>query len=169
MKGGDISMHRNGLLMEHSSAVLDTLIRYAAIAEERQRLNHVTEQTVTQTGMRGERSKKEKLFPSLINQAVWLKYSHPLPSVHSCYSAAQKNPNFQSPKCPSCSPWASKAGKTWMGGLIDERRDDALHHVRQYSEGGNHNEVYEPWRQRHQRIYCHSKYIHSLYLGVWIL
>lgn len=63
-------MHRNGLLMEESSAVLNTLIRCAAIAEEQQRLNHVTEQTVTQTGMRGERSKKEKLFPSLINQAV---------------------------------------------------------------------------------------------------
>ena len=53
-----------------------------------------------------------------------------------------------------------------MGGLVDERRDDALHHVRQHSEGGNHNEVYEPWRQRHQITYCHSMYIYSLYLGV---
>lgn len=76
MKGGDISTHRNGLLMEDSSAVLNASIRYAVIAEEL--LNHVTERAVTQ-----------KTSPSLIDQAGGLKftYNHPLPSAQSCYSA----------------------------------------------------------------------------------
>lgn len=33
-----------------------------------------------------------------------------------------------------------------MGGLLDERGDDALHHVGQHGEGGHHDEVDEPWR-----------------------
>lgn len=48
MKGGDISTHRNGLLMGDSSAVLNTSIRYAVIAEELLRFNHVIESAVTQ-------------------------------------------------------------------------------------------------------------------------
>lgn len=53
MKGGDISTHRNGLLMGDSSAVFNTSIRYAVIAEEWLRFNHVIESAVTQKGMRG--------------------------------------------------------------------------------------------------------------------
>lgn len=53
MKGGDISTHRNGLLMEDSSAVLNTFIRYAGIAEELLRFNHTIKQTVTQKIMKG--------------------------------------------------------------------------------------------------------------------
>lgn len=34
-----------------------------------------------------------------------------------------------------------------MRRLLDQRRDYALHHVRQHGEGGYHNEVDEPWRQ----------------------
>lgn len=46
------------------------------------------------------------------------------------------------------SPRAAKSSKTWMGGFVDERRDDSFHHVCQHSEGGHHDEVYEPWRHR---------------------
>lgn len=53
MKGGDISTHRNGLLMEDSSAALNTSIRYAAIAEELLSFNHITERTLTQKILRG--------------------------------------------------------------------------------------------------------------------
>ncbi len=49
MKGGDISTRRNGLLMENSSAVLNSAdIRYAVIADELPRFNHVIERAVTQ-------------------------------------------------------------------------------------------------------------------------
>lgn len=38
-----------------------------------------------------------------------------------------------------------------MGRLVDERRDDALHHVSQHSEGGDHDEIYEPWNPSERR------------------
>lgn len=53
MKGGDISTHRNALLMEASSAALNTAIRYAAIAKELPRFNHVIERTLNQKITRG--------------------------------------------------------------------------------------------------------------------
>lgn len=66
MKGGDISTHTNGLLMGDSSAVLNTSIRYAVIAEELLRFNHVIESAVTQKGMRvcttGWEVKGKKLY-----------------------------------------------------------------------------------------------------------
>lgn len=50
-------------------------------------------------------------------------------------------------KSSSYSPWASKAGETRMGGFVDQRRDDTLHHVSQHGEGGDHDEIDEPWKQ----------------------
>lgn len=46
------------------------------------------------------------------------------------------------------SPWAPKAGKTRMGGFVDQGCDDTLHHVSQHSEGGDHDEIDEPWKQQ---------------------
>lgn len=55
IEGGDISTHRNGLLMESSSAVLNSAyISYAVIAEELPRFNHVIGRAVTQKGKIGE-------------------------------------------------------------------------------------------------------------------
>lgn len=92
MKGGDISTHRNGLPMEDSSAILNTSIWYAVIAEELLRFNYATERAVTQKGIRGERQKTVN-FPSLINQVG----CHPLPSAQSSNWAAYKRPNFSFP------------------------------------------------------------------------
>lgn len=39
-----------------------------------------------------------------------------------------------------------------MGGLVDERRHNAFHHVCQNGEGGHHDEVYEPWCQNIKSI-----------------
>lgn len=45
------------------------------------------------------------------------------------------------------SPGAPEAGEPRAGRLLDERRDDALHHVGQHGEGGHHDEVDEAWRE----------------------
>lgn len=40
-----------------------------------------------------------------------------------------------------------------MRGLVDERRDDALHHVAQYGEGGHHDEVDETCASTRQHVH----------------
>jgi len=37
------------------------------------------------------------------------------------------------------------AREAGVGGLVDERRHDALGHVGQHGEGGHHDEVDEAW------------------------
>lgn len=59
-------MHRNGLLMETHLLFLSAAIRYAVIAEELSRFNHVIERVVTQSG-EGETAVH---FPPLINRAA---------------------------------------------------------------------------------------------------
>lgn len=157
MKGGDISTHRNGLLMEDSSAVLNTFIRYAVIAEERLSRHRASSYSERFERWRLENSK----FPIVDYAGCLIKiYSdlHAVIHFHLLSPATEQLITIQtfhfqmiSQRKRCGSPWASKAGKTWMGGLVDEWLDDTLHHVRQHSEGGHHDEVNEPWWPRYQK------------------
>lgn len=97
----------------------------------------------------------------------WLKYTHSRSLVASCSSETRCLAAcyvLETLRCRGTSPceWlsspgASEASQARMGRLLDQRRDDALHHVRQHSEGRHHDEVDEPWRHTEGMSFISSR------------
>lgn len=149
MKGGGISTCTNGLLTEGSSAALRASIRHAAVAGQLPRFNHGQ-----LPGKLQSVPFKGKLFPLLIRiyplalcgRPCLAEFGAACNHLETLYLRERRLPRGR-----LSSPGAAEAGQARVGRLLDQRRDDALHHVRQHGEGGHHDEVYEAWRHGYGR------------------
>lgn len=129
-----------------SSAALLTSIRHAAVAGQPPRFNHGQ-----LPGKLQSVAFKGKLSPPLIKIYPLTRHSPLLQLRARCSAACHSfgetvRDRGTPPNERLSSPGASEASKAGMGRLLDQWRDDALHHVRQHGEGGHHDEVDEPWR-----------------------